>query len=161
MTAIISKCENYRYRLDRDIGMLDELVVAYFGINPSTADAHINDHTVRKWIGFSKIMGASKFIVGNVFGYRSKKVASLASVTDPIGPDNPYYLDQIIADADILVPCWGSRNKLPKQLRPRLDWTLETLRESGKSVMVFGLTESGDPMHPLNLSYETRLVHFT
>ena len=57
-TAVISPCGQYRYRLERAIanpdpaGVFRGKVVAFFGINPSTADANIDDATVRKWTGF-------------------------------------------------------------------------------------------------------------
>ena len=69
MGAVISPCGLYRYRLDRVVGM-DGPVFAFFGINPSTADATENDQTVRKWIGFTKTWGGSRFIVGNVWPLR-------------------------------------------------------------------------------------------
>lgn len=159
MAAILSSCEKYRYRLERDIGLLDELVIAYFGVNPSTADALVDDNTVKRWIGFSQLFGASRFIVGNAFGYRSKDVSVLATVNDPVGPDNDQHLKTIIQDADILVPCWGSRHKIPRRLHQRLDDTLRMIQASGKSVMTFGLTASGDPRHPQFLPYKTQLVH--
>jgi hypothetical protein len=70
VNAIISPCGLYRYRLERTVAMTGP-VYAFFGVNPSTADASIDDATVRKWIGFTKKWGGSRFIVGNVFAYRS------------------------------------------------------------------------------------------
>ncbi|MFH7094285.1 hypothetical protein ACHWI2_17055, partial [Klebsiella pneumoniae] len=65
---------------------------------------------------------------------------------------------RIIRDADVLVPCWGSRTKLPKSLHVHLDRLLEQLVASGKPVLAFGVTGSGDPKHPLMLGYSTKLV---
>jgi hypothetical protein len=58
----------------------------------------------------------------------------------------------------VLVPCWGSRTKLPKPLHIHLDRLFERLVSSGKPVMTFGVTGSGDPKHPLMLGYSTRLT---
>lgn len=70
MTAIISPCGKYRYRLDRSVADSGP-VYAFFGVNPSTADASIDDATVRKWRGFISRWGGSRFIVGNeVFRHR-------------------------------------------------------------------------------------------
>ncbi len=146
--------------LEREIDLTSELIIAYFGINPSTADAQQDDSTVRKWIGFTRVNTGRRFIVGNVFGYRATNVSELTEIDDPVGPDNESHLNAIIAEADILVPCWGSRNKLPKSLHEQLTMTMNLIQQSGKSVMVFGLTEGGDPKHPLMLSYDTKLVHF-
>ena len=44
-----------------------------------------------------------------------RDVRRLAEVPDPIGPDNSEHLAQIIREADVLVPCWGSRLKIPER----------------------------------------------
>lgn len=157
--AVLSDCGTYRWRLDRHVGA-GGTVAALFGVNPATADASLNDPTVRKWLGFGRRLGWSRFIVGNQFGFRATKVTALARAADPFGPDNGRHLGEIIAEADVLVPCWGSRTKLPKALRPRLDDLAADLLAAGKPVMCWGLTASGDPRHPLMLGYDTPLVRF-
>lgn len=112
MSAILSECGTYRYRLERDVGMAGP-VYAYFGVNCSTADHTANDNTVARWIGFTKLFGGSRFIVGNPFAFRSPEVKDLASAVDPVGPENEAHIARIIADADILVPCWGLRRRSP------------------------------------------------
>jgi hypothetical protein len=159
VSAIISECGTYRYRLERSISSPWHTdTFAFFGINPSTADANIDDATVRKWKGFAGIHGGARFIVGNVFAYRSTAVENLALAADPVGPANRSHLLDIADAADILVPCWGSRAKVPKSLWPHIDHTMELLISTGKPVMIFGLTNSGDPKHPLMLGYDTNLV---
>jgi len=161
MSAIISPCGKFRHRLERDVAMVG-LVFAYFGVNPSTADASINDQTVGKWIGFTKINGGRRFIVGNVSAYRATDVKELAKVliTPAQHRENLEHLQRIIADADILVPCWGSRDKVPKHMRGDFDTVLAMLLTSGKPVRHFGLTKGGDPKHPLMLGYSTPLTAY-
>jgi len=158
MTAILSKCRRYRYQLRREVDMFSDQVYAYFGINPSTADENVDDATVRRWIGFTERFNGRCFIVGNAFAYRATDVNKLASAIDPVGPDNNKNIMDIIDQADILVPCWGSKNKIPKKLHSRLDEVMCLLKESGKPVKSFGFTGSGDPKHPLMLSYKTKLI---
>lgn len=157
MSAKFSPCGNYRYRLDRKINEIG-IVIAFFGVNPSTAGAEVEDQTTQKWRGFSERIGARRYIAGNPFAYRTTDVKNLSSVRDPIGPDNLRYIAQIIEDADLLIPCWGNRAKLPPKLRPELNSLEFILRASGKPLRIFGLTKSGDPLHPLMLPYSTRLV---
>lgn len=160
MTAIISPCGKYRYRLERTLAM-EGPVYAFFGINPSTADASVDDATVRKWIGFCKRWGASRFIVGNVFAYRATDVRELVNDPAPaFSIEHQKSLRQIAADADILVPCWGNKSKAPKDLQHHFGGVLHLLRQTGKPIMVFGLTKSGDPKHPLMLGYDTPLMEF-
>lgn len=158
-TAIISDCKKYRYRLSREIDFYGP-VYAYFGVNPSTADARLDDQTIRKWIGFTKAFGGSEFIVGNAFAYRATNVRELATVVDPVGPGNDLYLDLIISRADILVPCWGSVEKVPLHLRQRFLDVHRMLVDSGKPVKHFGLTANGSFKHPLMLSYQTPLQNW-
>lgn len=160
MSAIISSCCGYRYRLEREVAPTGH-VVAFFGVNPSRADASVRDQTDLKWTGFAHRWGARKYIAGNPFAWRSPHVRDMISVVDPIGPENDMHLAEIIADADLLVPCWGDRGKLPRSMRPRLDVVADMLRAAGKPVMVFGLTAKGDPMHPLMLAYDTRLIEWS
>jgi hypothetical protein len=159
MSAVVSPCGLYRFRLDRSVGM-EGAVYAFFGINPSTADAHQDDPTVRKWIGFVKTWGGSRFIVGNVSPIRATDVRELNFRNAPelIAAENQQHIDQIISEADFLVPCWGRRQKVPKLMHPEIDHLLAHLLRSGKPVFTFGLTAGGDPMHPLMLAYSTQLV---
>lgn len=159
MSAVLSPCGLYRYRLERQVAM-DGPVYAFFGINPSTADATEDDATVRKWTGFAKRWGASRFIVGNVFAYRATDVKELAAVDDPHGPDIGDHITDIITEADILVPCWGNTSKVPPALQEFFDVLADALVSSGKPVRCFGLTKAGDPMHPLMLGYDTPLTPF-
>jgi hypothetical protein len=156
VSAILSECGRYRYRLERTVASTGP-VYAFIGVNPSTADAELDDATVRKWKGFVSRWGGSRFIVGNVFGFRATDVKALARAADPTGADNAAHLNAIVADADIIIPCWGDRGKLPPRLRPSLDSTLSKLHRSDKPVMVFGFSKGGDPLHPLMLGYATAL----
>ena len=157
MSAIISDCGTFRYRLERSVASTGP-TYAFFGVNLSMADASLDDATVRKWRGFVSRWGGSRFIVGNVFAFRATDVRELAAARDPIGRLNNDHIASIVADADILVPCWGNRAKVPPDLRSNFRWLLHLLHASGKPVMAFGLSKTGDPMHPLMLGYDTKLI---
>lgn len=162
MSAIISPGGTYRYQLDRFVRATGGPTYAFFGINPSTADAEIDDATVRKWAGFVSRWGGRRFIVGNVFSYRATDVKELDRANRshcPLqGPLHWAYLFDIIEAADILVPCWGSSKKVDRNLRPLIGELLQILLKSGKPVKHFGLTDGGDPKHPLFLPYDTPLL---
>ncbi len=160
MSAILSTCNTYRYRLDRNIQEYGK-TIAFFGINPSTADALEDDATVRKWRGFTQQMNGKKFIVGNVFSFRSAYVTDLKSTYPLHGDEHFQHLYKIIDEADILIPCWGSRWKLNKQLHIFIDQLLEILLASNKPVMTLGLTKSKDPKHVLMLPYSTPVRLYT
>lgn len=157
MSAIFSDCGLFRYRLERE-GLPNGIVIAYLGVNGATAGPVKNDHTVTKWHGFTLLNKGSRMIVGNPFAFCATNVRELALAADPIGPDNDMHLAQIIADADLLVPGWGPRTKVPKRLRYRYDEVEAMLVASGKPMKCFGLSKSGDPLHPLMLGYDTPLI---
>jgi len=160
VSAVISPCGLYRYRLEREVCPSREgsKVFAFFGINPSTADAALDDATVRKWRGFTARNGGHRFIVGNVFSYRATDVRELKTVAAACGPDHMDHLRDIIEAADVLVPCWGASGKVPGALHHVIVNTLILLQLSGKPLLHFGLTASGDPKHPLMLGYDTPLL---
>jgi len=155
--AVLSGCGTFRWRLDRHVGAGD-VTAAVFGATPSTADASLDDPTVRKWRGFGQRLGWYRFIVGNVFGLRATDVRALAGAADPFGAGHNQHLHEIIVEADVLIPCWGDRAKLPRALRPHLDGLLALLQASEKPVRCWGRTAAGDPRHPLMLGYETPLI---
>ena len=159
MSAVISTCGTYRQRLDRVVdSMFGGPVYAFFGINGSTAGPVENDHTVTKLIVFTSRAGGSRFIIGNPLDLRTKDVRELARHPAPVSPDNELYLREIIAEADILVPCWGNTRKVPQRLRHHVTALLDLIFAAGKPVKVFGFTKGGDPLHPLMLGYDTPLV---
>lgn len=155
--AVFSYNKLYRYWLERLIQEAG-LTFTFFGVNGSTAGIEEEDQTSLKWRGFTARNGGRRYIAVNPFGLTSTDVRKLAEAADPVGPENDYYIGEAIKQADVLVPCWGSRLKLPERLRPHLDSLAARIFASGKPVRVFGLTKSGDPKHPLMLGYETQLV---
>lgn len=142
--------------MERDIAPTGSLYL-FCGVNPSTADHSVDDATSRKWVGFVSRWRGRGYLAVNPFAYRATDVNELARAADPIGPGNDDEILEAIARADVLVPCWGSRAKLPPSLRPRLDEIAAWMVLSGKPLFTFGRTASGDPKHPLMLGYDTEL----
>jgi hypothetical protein len=157
VSAVISSCGKFRYRLDRTIGMFGA-TAAIVMVNPSTADAAVDDATIRRIIGFGKRLNWSRIIVGNVFAYRATDVRSLASARDPVGPENTKYLRQIFSEAHIAVVAWGPLAKLPIGLRAEWQSIPRLADEADASLMCWGVARDGHPRHPLMLSYGAELV---
>jgi len=156
-TAVISDCGTWRYRLDREV-QAEGIVIAYFGVIGSTADAEQEDQTTKKWRGFAIRNGGRRYIAGNPFAFRATDVRELGRAAHPVGPENARHLAEIIAEADLLVPCWGLRTKVPRPLRSHFDALREQLVASGKPIRILGLTTSGDPIHPLMIGYDRPLI---
>ena len=156
--AILSSCGTYRMRLERGIDpLLGGPVAALCGVNPSTADAVLNDATIRKDMGFARRLGWSRIIKINKFAYRATDVRKLASAVDPVGPENDAHLRQAMIDADIVVACWGPLAKLPPRLRSRWRGVVAIANDVGKPLHCFGTAKDGQPLHTLMLAYATPL----
>lgn len=156
MSAIISPCGTYRYHLSRDLGRPGP-TVALLGVNPSTADATVNDATIRKDLGFGARLGWGRIVKGNKFAYRATDVRELRAAADPVGPENDHHLRAIIRDADIVVACWGPLSKLPKNLRARWLEVVAFAAAAGVQLQCFGTSQDGQPRHTLMLAYDTPL----
>lgn len=143
--ACISECGRYRYTLTRQWADAGKLVV-FCGLNPSTADAHQDDPTVRRELAFAKAWGFGKYVKVNAYGLRSTDPRLLWQVDDPVGPLN---LDAVLTWAglaDLFVAAWGNN------IREREAFVLrQRLRDYGVKVHALKVTKQGNPQHPLYL----------
>lgn len=156
MSAIISQCGLYRYRLERRISAAPR-IAAFIMVNPSTADAKQNDATIRKVIGFAERNGIGKVIVGNKFAFRATDINALRNTTDPVGPENDHHLIQIMQDADLHIVAWGPLAKLPPNLRTRWQEVVQIADHVGCRFLCLGTAKDQHPRHPLMLSYDTAI----
>ena len=158
-SAVISSCGLYRYRLERDLSRSGP-VVAILGVNPSKADAKINDPTIRKDIGFGERLGWGRIIKGNKFAFRSTDIKGLRTARDAVGPDNDRHLEGIIEDAELVIAAWGPLAKLPASLRGRWKEVVKIADLAGKKLHCFGTADDGQPRHTLMLAYDTPLIEW-
>lgn len=153
MSAVLSPCGAYRYRLDRTLDRGQGAAV-FIMVNPSTADAEQDDPTIRKCIGFSKRLGAAQLIVGNLFAFRATDVNELRRASDPVGPDNDKHLREILRLADWVIVAWGASAKLPEVLRKRWTTVVRLIDKVGKPISCIGTCADGHPKHPLMVGYD-------
>ena len=139
--AYISACKRYRYSLWRQ--WAEGSSVMFVGLNPSTADATIDDPTIRRCIGFARAWGYGGLIMTNLFAWRDTSPRNMMAAYDPIGLDNDRVLQESQCKAALTVAAWGAhgaylgRGSFVRQLLPRMHY----LR----------LTKNGHPGHPLYL----------
>lgn len=151
-SAVISPCGRYRYRLERSGPGHGSTAIIM--VNPSTADAWVDDATIRKLRGFGARHLWGRLIVGNLFALRATDVRELGRVDDPVGPENDEHLRRIAQDADHVVVAWGRRDKLPLRCRGRLRAVTELF--SYHTLFCIGPTcKDGEPQHPLMLNYNS------
>lgn len=150
-SAVISSCGRFRYRLTR--GWADGPTVTWVMLNPSTADAHVDDPTIRKCVGFSQRWGYGSLTVVNLFALRSTDPSALRTAPDPFGPDNVRYVDEALLSADLSVVAWGGGISHAKGRGT----TRGRAIRSWPGTMMLGTTKAGEPRHPLMLAYSTPL----
>lgn len=148
--ALISPCGNYRYWLSR---IWDESRPsgAWVMLNPSTADATVDDPTIRRIVGFSQSWGWGGAKVFNLFALRSSKPDAMSEHPDPIGPDNDRHLQSIPQQLPVIA-AWGQwGDYLDRGRRVRI-----MLAAAGVELQCLGLNKGGSPKHPLYVSGQVR-----
>lgn len=151
--ALISDCGKYRYRLFRMWGAANEPTILWVMLNPSTADASIDDPTIRRCIAFSKAWGYGSMFVGNAFAFRATDPSALDGLTlvEAAGPEQHIHLRDMAAKSRLTVVAWGTRG-------PR--WVPEEIKAADSSVWCLGTTKEGYPKHPLYVKGDTTLQRF-
>lgn len=114
ISATISPCEQYRYELRR---VWDESkpLVLFICLNPSIADAHIEDNTSRVCINYAKRWGYGGLLIGNLFAYRSTDQSALYVVPDPVGSENDFWLKKLQSEASLVVCAWSDTGAFKKR----------------------------------------------
>lgn len=149
-SAILSDDERYRYLLLREWD--DTLPTATIVmLNPSTADALVDDATIRRLAGekgFARRWACGAVMVVNLYGLRATDPAELWTADDPVGPDNDAHLyaaAQMAAETGgPLIGGWGAQAK-PERIA-------EVLAIPGMDrIQALAVTNAGQPSHPLYL----------
>ncbi|MBN9356180.1 MAG: DUF1643 domain-containing protein [Herbaspirillum huttiense] len=158
MSAIISDCGLYRYRLERDEG--DALATRgpalFIMLNPSTADAAEDDPTIRRCRSFAKSWGCSGIVVANLYALRATDPRELWLHSDPVGPENDRHLQRLAIEHDLVVCAWGANARSDRVATVR-----DMFSDWGARLMCLGVTErSGAPRHPLYVPSTQPLVEW-
>lgn len=155
--ALISADGVYRYSLTRTFSPLTDPTVCWIMLNPSKADAHRDDATVRRCIGFSRQAGFGAMMIVNLFALRSTYPYELTRVEDPVGPENDFWIRHVSELCNQVICAWGDRGSL----LGRDKQVLEALHKLGRYPYCLGKTKSGNPRHPVRLPYSTKLIPLT
>lgn len=155
--ARISEDGRYRYTLVRRWG--PEPPLQFVMLNPSTADAEVDDRTIGRCVGFARDLGAGGILVVNLYAYRATKPVDLWRAEDPVGPDADLYLRAAARRSAIegaaTIAAWGVNAK-----PDRVAHVLDLFANAGGRLHALGLTKDGHPRHPLYLPATARPVPF-
>ena len=171
MSAVLSDCGTYRYALWRDLpqqGVLNDgspdstwftrdETCLFVMLNPSTADAEEDDPTIEQCMRFARSWGFGKIAVANLFAVRSPKPEHIATVADPVGPENDKWICDLANESSMTVVAWGaSRHADPARVAE-----VVYMLDHDTPLMCLGTTQAGHPRHPLYLPKGTELVTYT
>lgn len=145
--AAFSDCQRYRYRLWRRWrgAAQSKGDVNFIMLNPSTADADVDDPTIRRCEAFARLWGYGGVVVTNLFAWRATNPSELRDVTAPIGPQTDTVLLHAANNAALIVCAWGVHGAL----RYRAESVLTLL--GGHALHSLRVTKDGHPSHPLYL----------
>jgi hypothetical protein len=163
MSAVLSPCRRYRYRLDRTVDLFGCFVLGFCLHNPSTAAESVDDPTLRRCIGFARSLGASRLIIVNPWAAVATDPADLWKFDDPVGPGNDAHIadaaDEIAASGGFMIAGWG-------RIAPPTSWkgaaaerllaVEEIIAEATCSVQALGMNIDRSPKHPLYLASHER-----
>ena len=154
--ASLSDDQRYRYTLSRSWGGELEELQTFVMLNPSTADAELDDPTIRRCIGFARALGAPGILVVNLYAFRATKPADLWRAADPVGPHNDAILTSVLGGRGRpVIAAWGANAR-----QDRVDRFLQLARNAGgrRELTALGVTKVGAPRHPLYLRGDAQLT---
>ena len=110
-TAIFDSTGAYRYQLGRR-WQVEGAEVAFVMLNPSRADASVDDPTLRACIQFAQRWHYATLSVVNLFGYITPPPSELKKSKDHIGDDNDKLFTFCLTKSDKVVLAWGNEGGL-------------------------------------------------
>jgi hypothetical protein len=124
-------------------------------LNPSRADAVVDDPTIRRCIGFAHTWGFGGLEVVNLFAYRTANPTELSQADDPIGAENDFYLMSLRERVEQIILAWGNWGSLQGR-----DRTVMHLLSNQETMYCLGLTKAGSPKHPLYIKRDVLPMAF-
>jgi hypothetical protein len=148
--ATLSACRTYRYELwrQRDPTLP---VLLWLMLNPSTADAELDDQTIRRCIGYAEAWGFGAILVRNLFAFRATDPKELPGLgVRAVGPENDRYLTGPVpaelqpASIGLTMAAWGTQGPL----LGRDQHVIALYEAAGVQLHHLGLNVGGTPKHP-------------
>lgn len=141
-SAIISRCNTYRYLLRRKWNRSLPCLV-FICLNPSTATSATTDATTRKCIAIATHLGFGSIVIANLFALRSPYPKVMKQVPLPIGPRNDNLLRRLSRSGAVIVAAWGTQGGFRGRDK--------SVRAMFPEMHCLGRTLYGFPRHPLSV----------
>lgn len=147
--ATISECGTYRYDLTRTLTARapTNQVLGVCMLNPSKADAEIDDPTITRLIGYANRERFAGIHVVNVYAYRATDSKELLTASNPRGTHNDGFLMNAAMGFEKILVGWGALTKFPDHHDQA--YTARLLSKFGAKLVCLGVNKDGSPVHPL------------
>jgi hypothetical protein len=149
-TAVIEG--EYRYELRRIWDRARPLLVVCM-LNPSTANAEVDDPTILTLVHFAKAWGYGGLLIVNLFAYRSPTPKALLDAAYPVGPRNDGAIDDALHYAQHhgakMLVAWGNAHTAHPRAMDRIKLVLDLAAQHGVNFLCLGTTISEQPKHPM------------
>jgi hypothetical protein len=155
--AVFDRTRTYRYVLIRHWGSGSVALVVM--LNPSTASATEDDHTIRRCLHFARQAGCGALVVVNLFALCATDPDALLHHADPAGELNEQVLAAAAAlnahtQVGLVLAAWGASSPL---VAGQDETVLGILTRAGLDVLCLGVTAGGLPRHPSRVGNDTEL----
>lgn len=136
--ALFSECRKYRYVLWR-IWDDSKPKVMFIGLNPSTANEHTDDPTIRRVIAFASSWGYGGVYMLNLFTWVTAYPEELKKCEDPLR-EADRFLEEYASKSEKIIFAWGKFPEAAERARDVIR------RFDGYALVV---NKDGSPRHPL------------
>lgn len=147
--AIFSPCGKYRYVLWRK--WAPGPYIMFIGLNPSTANATSDDHTIRRVKRFAKDWGYGGVYMLNLFAIVSSDPAILKTHPDPLGANNEWLKTYADKCATICF-AWGNFKEAVERAKQ--------VEAMFPTAVCLGFNQNGSPKHPLFVAANTSQINY-
>lgn len=151
--AVFDKHRAYRFVLWRFWNEAPR--VLFVGLNPSTANEFSDDPTIKRCIAFAQRWGYGGMYFCNLFSYVSTD-PRLLSAEEALHAANIPAINMARSLSVLSVVAWGDGVEIVENGKS----IAENINELVAPSMCFGLTQKGNPKHPLYLPGEAKLVDY-
>lgn len=158
-TALLSPDGIYRHRLDRFIDVGNRIAL-FVMLNPSTADASVDDPTIRRCLTFSFNNRCSRLAVVNLYDFRATDPKVMRRAAVPSSPINDTIIfhsaHEVVQTGGIVICAWGN-GAGRKAYSGRALEVMKILQSAQCNPHCLGETAHGSPRHPLYVPSFTKL----
>jgi len=148
--ATLSACGKFRFTLVREWNPARPRLL-FIMLNPSTADADVDDQTIRKCVTFAQRLGFGSIEVVNLFAYRATNPIDLKRAGWPVGEGNDLVILGACTRAAEVICAWGAHARASQRAADVLEMISPWCHP-----LALAVTDDGVPKHPLYLRGDSK-----